>query len=140
MSHISKIELAIDSLECLQRACAFLGFRFIRNQKTYKWYGRVVNPELYPLPEGITQDQLGKCDHAISIPEAEYEVGIVRIGEKYILLTDFWDSTLRLRIGENGGRLKQAYTIERVKLEARKKNYRVTEFKTETGIRLVLAA
>jgi len=140
MSHISKIELVIDNLECLQRACSFLGFKFIKNQKTYKWYGRVVNPEQHPLPEGITQDQLGLCDHAIVIPDADYEVGVVRKGEKYILLTDFWDSKLRLRIGENGGRMKQAYTIERVKLEARKKNYRVTEFKTEVGIRLVLAA
>jgi len=140
MSHVSKIEVEIDSLDCLQRACAFLGFKFVRSQTTYKWYGRVVNPQDHPLPEGMGMDQLGKCDHAIKVPEAEYEIGVVKHNGKYVLLLDYWDSKLRLRVGDNGGRVKQAYAMERVKMEAKKKNYRVTETKTETGIRLVLAA
>jgi hypothetical protein len=39
MSHISKIELVIQSLEDLKEACRQLGFEFMENQKTYKWFG-----------------------------------------------------------------------------------------------------
>ena len=35
MSHISKIELVIHSLEDLKEACRQLGFEFMKNQKTY---------------------------------------------------------------------------------------------------------
>lgn len=140
MSHVSKIELQIDSLDCLQRACALLGFTFVKNQKTYKWYGRLVNSEKTPLPEGLTEENLGKCHHVIRIPDAEYEVGVLKYQGKYILLCDFWDTRLKQRIGENGGRLKQAYAIERTKMEARRKNYRITEQKIDNGMRLVLSA
>ena len=140
MSHVSRIEMQIDNLECLQRACAFLGFTFVKHQRHYKWYGRLVNPEKTPLPDGLTEQDLGKCDHAIRVPDAEYEVGVVQYRGKYILLCDFWDAKLKQRIGENGGRLKQAYAVERTKLEARRKNYRVLEQKTPTGIRLILSA
>lgn len=140
MSHISKIEVEIDSLECLQRACAFLGFKFVRNQSTYKWYGRVVNPQDHPLPEGMGMDQLGKCDHAIKVPEADYEIGVVKHNGKYVLLLDYWDSKLRLRVGEKGGRVKQAYAIERIKMEAQKRKYHVSAVMIENGIRLMLAA
>ncbi len=34
MSHISKIELVIHSLEDLKEACRQLGFEFMKNQKT----------------------------------------------------------------------------------------------------------
>jgi len=139
MSHVSRIETEIGDLECLERACALLGFQFVRGQTTYKWYGRLVNPQSTELPEGITQDELGTCTHAIKVPQAEYEVGVVRRNGKYVLLCDFWDSKLRQRIGEGGGRLKQAYAIEKTKKEARKRNYLVRELKIEGGTRLVLS-
>ena len=60
MSHISKIELEIQSLEDLKLACKRLGFTFIENQNTYQWYGRWVGDS--PLPEGINIDDLGKCE------------------------------------------------------------------------------
>ena len=87
MSHVSKIELEIQSLEDLKLACKRLGFIFQENQQTYKWYGRSVGD--YPLPEGITVDALGHCDHAIT-PECAYEIGVVKRGSKYILLWDSW--------------------------------------------------
>ena len=39
-------------------------------------------------------------------------------------------------IGRSGGFLKQAYAVEKAKIEARKKGYSVIEKKTDTGIRL----
>ena len=65
MSHISKIELVIQSLADLKEACRQLGFEFIENQKTFKWYGRWVGDT--PIPEGINIEDIGKCDHAIKV-------------------------------------------------------------------------
>ena len=140
MSHVSKIEVEINDLASLKMACQRLGLEFRENQRSYKWYGRLVTPDKTPLPEGITQQDLGHCTHAIHIPTASYEIGIVQQGSKYLLLADFWDTSLKNAIGDNGGKLKQAYAVERTIVEARRRNYRVIEKKTETGIRLVLSA
>lgn len=140
MSHVSKIEIEIRDLACLAKACQRLGLEFRENQREYVWYGRLVQPDRYPLPEGITENDLGKCHHAIHIPNASYEIGVVKRGSSYTLLADFWDTRLKNAIGDGGGRLKQAYGAERTIQEARRRNYRVVEQKTATGIRLILSS
>lgn len=141
MSHISTIELEIKDLTALKKACETLGLSFITGQTTYNWYGRLVNPEKTPLPEGITEAHLGHCDHAIRVPNAEYEIGVVQLGNKHVLLADFWYAGgLKKAVGKDGGLLKQAYAVERIKTEARKKGYRLTQKRTETGIRVTLMA
>lgn len=140
MSHVSKIEVEINDLYCLKQACQRLGFEFREGQRSYVWYGRLVNSQATPLPEGITEKDLGKCHHAIHIPNASYEIGVIQQGSKYLLLADYWDTRLKNAIGDNGGLLKQAYAVEKTILEARRKNYRVVEQSTNTGIRLVLSA
>jgi len=137
MSHIAKIELDINDLETLRTACERLGLEFIENQTRYKWYGSWVGDT--PLPEGITIEDLGKCDHAIRVPGAQYEIGIVRKDQKYMLLWDFWHyGGLEQKIGKNARRLKQAYAVERVRKEAKLKGHRICEQKTSQGIRLFL--
>ncbi len=137
MSHIAKIELEINDLETLKKACERLGLEFIENQKTYQWYGTWVGDS--EMPEGITVNDLGKCDHAIRVPGAQYEIGIVSKGRKYTLLWDFWhQGGLEQKLGKNAGRLKQAYAVERVRKEARLKGYRICEQKTDKAVRLVL--
>ena len=140
MSHISRIEIDINDLGCLKKACLRLDLQFMEGQQSYRWYGRLVQPEKTPLPEGLTQNDLGRCHHAIRVLGAEYEIGVYQQGQKYLLLADFWDSKLKLKIGENGGLLKQAYAVEKTVSEARRRQYRVTEQKTENGIRLILSA
>ena len=137
MSHISRIELEIKDLQSLKEACKRLGFEFSDNQQSYQWYGRWVGDS--PLPEGITEDQLGRCDHAIKVPGAQYEVGVVRKGQSYILLYDEWiKGGLKAKLGVNAGLLKQAYTIETLRKEARQKNYRFHETKMKKQIRVTL--
>ena len=137
MSHISKIELEIQSLEDLKLACKRLGFIFQENQQTYQWYGRFVGDS--PIPEGISIDDLGKCDHAIKVPECTYEIGVVKRGSKYILLWDSWHTGgLAKKIGPDAGILKQAYTIERIRHEAKRKKYQVREIQNDQSMRLVL--
>ena len=137
MSHISKIELEIKSLDALIRACERLGFEFVKDQKTYHWYGRWVGDS--PLPEGIATEQLGICDHAIRVPGCTYEIGVVKRNSSYTLLWDSWETALRLKIGLDAGVLRQAYTVEAVKQDAKLNGYRVTEKKTDKTTRLVLS-
>lgn len=137
MSHISRIQLEITSLEDLKKACKALGLTFKPDQKTYKWYGRWVGDS--PLPEGIELTDLGRCDHAIIVPGCSYEIGVVKRGEKYLLLWDSWHrGGLEQKIGKDAGLLKQAYTVERIRSDAKLKRYRVQEIRKDTSIRLVL--
>jgi hypothetical protein len=119
MSHISKIELEVKDLGVLSQACSRLGLVLVRDQKTFTWYGR---------------DSL--CDQAIRIPGASYEIGVIQKDGRYELQCDFYDAGIEKAIGRQGGLLKQAYAVEKTKLEARRKGYTVPEKKTETGIRL----
>ena len=137
MSHISKIELIINSLDDLKHACNQLGFTFVEGQKTYQWYGQWM--EDTPLPEGVTKDQLGQCDHAIKVPECRYEIGVVKRNDHWILLWDSWHKGgLVKKIGLNAGILKQAYSISRITKQAKLKKYSVSKKKTKQGFRPIM--
>ncbi len=120
MSHISTIEIEVRDLPSLKAACRRLGLQFMENKTSFKWYGY----------------EDGHCDHVIQVPGATYEIGVVKAGNGFELNCDFYDSKLEAYLGTNGGLLKQAYGVERTKLEARRKGYSVIEQQTETGIRL----
>ena len=138
MSHIAKIELEIRDLQSLKDACKKLGFHFMENQKHYRWYGKWVGNQ--PLPDGISEDDLGKCNHAIHIPAAVFEIGIVKKDNSYQLLWDSWiGGGLQKAIGKDAGVLKQTYAIESVKRAARKKGYRLIEKRMKKGVRLSLS-
>ena len=138
MSHISKIELVIKDLEALKAACRRMEFEFREGQRIYQWYGRWVGDS--PLPEGITEEELGKCDHAIHVPGADYEIGIVRKGKSYILLYDSWiKGGLTKHIGKDAGKLKQIYAVEKIRLEARKRGMKVLESIKPKSIRITLS-
>lgn len=113
MSHIQTIEVEIKDLQALKNACKRLGLEWKQDQKTFKWYG--VNPE--------------KCDHAISVPGANYEIGVLKNGDRkgYTLQVDYYDRKVTEKIGQLGGLFKQAYTLEKAKAEAIKKGYMVKE-------------
>ncbi len=118
MSHLTKIEIEINDIKALKKACQRLGLEFRETQKTFRWYGREPAP----------------CDHTISIPsdgsydnENAYEIGVIKNGKNFDLQCDFWNRTLKSKIGENGGLFKQAYALEKAKMEAIKKGYSVRE-------------
>jgi len=137
VSHIARIELEIKSLEDLKSACNRLGLKFCENEKSYKWFGRWVGDA--PLPEGVNENDLGKCDHMIHVPGAQYQIGIVKQDNKYRLLWDSWQSGgLEKVLGKNAGFLKQAYAVETIKRESRIKGLRLRETKKDNKIRLTL--
>lgn len=126
MSHVAIIVCEIRSLEALKAACARLGLEFREGQLTYEWYKRWIGD--YPLPHGFTKEDLGHCEHAIRVPGATYEVGVVYREGKYTLLWDFYSlGGLKQALGEDGQRLVQAYTVEAAKLEAVNQGYTVWE-------------
>ena len=132
MSHIAKISVEIKDLAALRQACARLGFSFQEGQRSYAWYGRYQGDT--PLPEGITQDQLGKCDHAIRVPGAKYEIGLVQQEGRYALLWDSWEEGgLAQILGANAERLVQAYAIEAAKNAAVAQGHSVYEEALEDG-------
>lgn len=137
MSHISKLEITILDLESLEKAAKNLGGKLIKNQKSYTWYGQWVGDT--PMPEGLTVEDLGKCDHTISFPNARYEVGVVKNkkGQGYSLQFDYFSSGgLGRIIGNKGEKLKQQYTKEVTKKVAQMKGYKVQETEEENKIKL----
>ena len=119
MSHLAKIELEVTDLESLSIACRQIGLNLVRGKTSFKWF----NGD-------------GECSHAIVVPGARYEIGLVLNEDKYELQTDFFDKGIEAAIGKNGGLLKQSYAVERTRSEALKKGYRVIEKQTDNGIRL----
>lgn len=114
MSHVTVIQIELKDLDALKAVCEQLGLEFREYQQTYRWYGTHIGD--YPLPGGFSKRDLGKCDHALAVKNSpsSYEVGLVKRGDVYVPLWDFWQGGygLRDRIGEGGDKLIAAYTKE----------------------------
>ena len=119
MSHISKIELEVNDLGVLSQACTQLGLKFVREQHSFKWFGKDST-----------------CSHVIKIPDGKYEIGVLNQNGRYDLVCDYYDPKIEQTIGCQGGLLKQAYAVASTKIEARRKGYSIVEQKTDSGIRL----
>lgn len=150
MSHVATIDIEIRDLPALEQACKRLGLELMRDQKIYRWYGTHVGD--YPIPEGFTKDDLGKCEHAIRIAgltdsaragsglkEAPYEIGVIgrRDGKPgYTLLYDFFAGGMGMEkhVGDNEcSKLKQAYAIAIATRTAMQQGFRVQEIAGQDG-------
>lgn len=129
MSHIETVSVIIKDLESLKKACQVLGVNWNEGKKTYAWYGRHVGSE--PIPFGFQQEDLGKCEHVISVPKVGYEVGVVRTpdGSGYTLLYDFYGPGQGLlhKFGKGLVNLVDRYTAETLKKQARMRGYSCKE-------------
>lgn len=120
MSHVTAID-AKESYDIppLVQMCKDMGWEWRQGQKTHRWFGRYMGD--HPLPAGFTAAELGHCSHAIHVPGARYEIGVVQKSGEWKLVWDFWEGGygLRERIGAQGGLLKQAYGMAKAKITAR---------------------
>ena len=122
MSHISKIELEIKSLEDLKKACCRLGAELVEGQKSFRSYGR-----------------MRECECAIRVPGATYELGVVKEGKSYRLLWDsYTEGGLEAKLGKGAAKLKQAYAVETIRRACVMKGYHFSETKVENSVRLQL--
>jgi hypothetical protein len=133
MSHVATIDIEIKDLPALEQACKRLGLELVRDQKSYRWYGSHVGD--YPVPEGFTVEDLGKCDHAIRVPgnEEAYEIGVVRRRDGkagYTLLYDFYAGGRGMTkfVGDaQCSKLKQMYATTIATRTAQRQGFRVQE-------------
>jgi len=133
MSHVTVIKVEFKDLDCIKAACEKLGLVFKENQQTYKWYGRHVGD--YALPAGFTKADLGKCSHAIGVKGSHtaYEVGLVKQGDHYIPMFDFWAGGYGLmdKVGKDCQKLIATYSkevaLKAARTFAKKEGYTLTE-------------
>lgn len=132
MSHVVTVGgIDVTDLEVLQLSGEALGMELVE-KSTYKFYGRWIGD--YPLPEGFSQKDLGKCEYVLRVKDAgpeTYEVGVVkrRDGKPgYSLLFDFWQNGFGLleKIGENADKLKGEYKLQAAMKAARRQGFRTS--------------
>lgn len=116
MSHVVRIgasRIVVD-LDTLERASRAIGCELVRGQRSYRWWGHHVGD--FPVPEGFSVEDLGKCDHAVRIcgNTTAYEVGVVARDSGWELIYDFIGGGLGLEevVGKNCEVLLQRYRIE----------------------------
>jgi hypothetical protein len=139
MSHVATIDIRVqeDCLDALAKACETLGLELMRNQKTYRWYGRWVqdyHAANAAYKNGIKPEDYGHCEHAIRIKgdTTNYEIGLMKAkdGNGYQLVWDFWGSGQKITAmmgGQAGGRLKAQYAKEVTIQQAKNNGFTVTE-------------
>jgi len=147
MSHVIGITLVVSDLTALESACKTLGLEFLRNQKTHAWYGSwqrdySASDAAY-INTGIDPKQYGKCEHAIRVPGSDYEIGVYQNpkGKGYVLAYDNWGTGQHIKntLGSGLEKLKQAYGVAKVTLEAKMKGWMVSKVLLPNGsIRLAI--
>lgn len=135
----------MSSLDGIKAACKRLGWKFVEGQRKFKWYGTWVDDS--PIPEGMFSESetirlrhaskaertaamtaaMSRCDHAIIVPGASYEVGVVRKGNGWGLAWDWYapGGLLPKMGGKNGGLFLQAYALEQARRAAIKQGFKV---------------
>lgn len=113
MSHVDNISTHMEEfdLEVAKALCKRKGWQFLEGQKTFAWWG--VSEGDYPIPAGFTAEDLGKCDHAIRIPDCGYEIGLVKHGLGYAILADFYyTGGLDHVLGQKGELFVRDYSMQ----------------------------
>lgn len=131
MSHVSQIERdELFDLDDLREACKRCPeTEFVEGQQTFAWYGTHVGD--YPVPDGYSVKDMGKCDHAIKVRGARYEVGVRARGSDPSKCELAWDDYssggLVQAIGRNAGRLTMEYDTIKAERAARGARRRIRE-------------
>ena len=132
------VKIPSNNMSAWQLAAHKFGGTLHENQTTYKCYAggwQGDSPRPHPL---WTTDMWGKCSHAISFPDCEYELGLVELGDELVPIVDDWAGArgLHALLGGRGlSKLVSAYAESVSQLEqvgkifhaARVRNYPVTQ-------------
>lgn len=138
MSHVVKMKVKVMNLEIMEKVCERMGGTFKRNQRSYKWFNRWVDDysaEDAAYRQGVKPEDYGKCLHAISFKDCQYEVGLIasQDGDGYELIYDVWDKSLAVKMGVEAKAFEAAYAIEGFIYAANESAYDVIETVNEQG-------
>jgi hypothetical protein len=133
MSHYSEVAIELTDEGCLVAALCRLGFEgkveVHREARPLYGYQGDVRPQKAHII--IRRQHVGRAANDLGFErqaDGKYRVWVSDYDVKYNKYDDAWM-----------GRLKQTYGVEKARVEARKKGYRVSEQKLDDGrIRLVL--
>ena len=133
MSHVASVEVVINDLACLKKACETLGVTLVEGQKTFKWYGRFLADSDVgrATAKEFNAKAFGKCEHAIKVPGCSYEVGVVKnpTGKGYRLIYDQFGSggegIAKKLGGEKLTKLTTEYGAEVATKQLRRKGYTI---------------
>jgi hypothetical protein len=112
-SHVTKVDVQFKSLDAIRAAAEALGMDLLQKD-TYRWWGRAVGD--YPLPEGFSASDLGKCDYALGVRGSAdaFEAGLVLKNGAYHMLYDFYGmrgQKLIKAIGQDASKFKAEYAL-----------------------------
>jgi hypothetical protein len=133
MSHYSEVQIELIDEGCLVAALERLGFKgkveiYKEAKALYGYQGDVRAQKGNVI---IRRQHVGPAANDLGFErqaDSKYRVWVSEYDQKYNKYDDAWM-----------GRLKQAYGVEKARIEAKKKGYRVSEHKLDDGrIRLVL--
>ena len=133
MSHYSEVLIELTDEGCLVAALERLGFKgkveiYKEAKALYGYQGDVRAQKGNVI---IRRQHVGPAANDLGFErqaDSKYRVWVSEYDQKYNKYDDAWM-----------GRLKQAYGVEKARIEAKKKGYRVSEHKLDDGrIRLVL--
>lgn len=99
----------INDMEVLEKACKRLGLKLDKTRKEATYYaGNKI-----------------KCDAVISSDKTTYEIAVIKSKDGYEIQADLYDSRLRDVVGQNCGKLSQAYQVETHRKIARTRGYEI---------------
>jgi len=123
VSHVTEMTIPdgdysrVDDLEAIQQAALLMGGEFVEGAKSYNWYGRFMNDS--KPPEWLKPEMMGKCDHKIRFPGIHYEVGVMRIGDEWKFVYDYYSHDLKTKLGGSGApKLAEAYGAAKKQIDA----------------------
>jgi hypothetical protein len=119
MSHVTEIQVdEVESydVQALKQMCEDEGWQWKEGQRTY-----------------VTYAGHNSCEHAILIPGANYGIGVVKNeeGNNRLCWDNYGPGGLSARLGNKGEKIKQAYTLAKVKVTAKRYGKRFWNKPTE---------
>ena len=133
MSHIVTIPAQFNDLATLKAAAESLGLTFNIGQTKMFWYGKFMNDyhgKDAAFNQGIPVEDYGKAQHTITVPDSEYNIGVIKdLKGDYRV---YWDSYGRNgkriceKIGRQAEKLKVAYATQKAISFAKSKGWDYT--------------
>lgn len=121
MSHWVEMRTHFTDIETLSDACAMLGLNLIHRSTARGWGGNDIS-----------------ADYVIRL-EGYYDVAFIQNDNRWNIHADWYDGSVERAIGEDGNKLKQAYTAAAAVKAAEAQGHAVEMQRMDNGdIRLVL--